>query len=441
MRPALEQRHAFRRATNRRGMTLLEVLLVLGLLVIVAALLTPMLLGARERARAVMCQDQLRLIGTGFSVHADNDVLERFTTGAFDFIDDGCPDQFGWVSSLRTIEPQVSVLSETPATSLLLCPGNPLRGSRVLEDLLRADRSRLPPVDTDGVARWNVGVCNSTDGLLARQAGSPERVQAVRKLHDSGWNTNYAASWFLVRGTPALWLSERMGLNEGGQSLWQLSMKTHDVYVGCPGLSHRNCTTGPLTRRQVDNCDIPCSSIPLLGDAGAVPGDFRLSAQISWQLPAARQLAASYGQGPAAWNSATGNVEMFSAPSPVPAKSLVPPSYLKVGDMATESMHPQLSTKPALPLVLQDMRHWAALHRGRLQLLMCDGSVKELIDRNADGFINPGFPAQRRTGESRDETQRQTGYCDGLVEVNSFEVYTGALLHMDLLIKDLFEEF
>ncbi len=178
-------------------MTLIEVLLVLALLVIVAALVVPMLLVARERARAANCQEQLRLIGIAFQVHADHDPNGRYSAGAFDFIEDGCPDQFGWISSLRAIEPKVSALSTAPVPSLLVCPGNPIRGSRVLEDLLRADASRLPPVDTDGVARWETGLCNSTDGLLATKVGSPERTAAVGKMLNAGWNTNYAASWFL----------------------------------------------------------------------------------------------------------------------------------------------------------------------------------------------------------------------------------------------------
>lgn len=183
-------------------------------------------------------------------------------------------------------------------------------------------------------------------------------------------------------------------------------MKTQDVFVGCPGLSHRNCTTGPLTLRQVDGSDIPRGSIPFLGDAAAVPGGFRLSAELSSRLEAGNPLTSSFGRGPASWNATTGCVELFSAPTPVPAAYLIPINFLKVGDVATVSDVSQLAPHPQLPLVLQDLRHWAALHRGRLQLLMGDGSVRQVIDQNGDGFINPGFPIERRANESPAETQQ-----------------------------------
>lgn len=442
MPPKHSQFQAFRRATDRRGMTLLEVLLVLGLLVIVSALLIPMLLGARERARAVMCQDQLRLIGTAFSVHADNDKLERFTTGAFDFIDDGCPDQFGWVSSLRTIEPQVSVLSETPATSLLLCPGNPLRGSRVLEDLLRADAARLPPVDVNGIARWKVGMCNAVDGILSTTPKTVERAASVQAMVRGGWNTNYAASWFLVRGEPALWLSQRTGINPGGQTLWQLSMKTDDVYVGCPGLSHLNCTTGPLTRRQIDNSDVPSSTLPFLGDGAPAVVDIRLSASMGYNLPRGSSLTMNFGVGPATWNPQTHAVERFTATTAVPARDLNPDRFpFPVGEIMTGGMAAKVTRNPSRTLVLQDTRHWAAVHRGQLQLLMGDGSVRQLTDRNGDGFINPGFPVERPVEERAKATGQRTDYRDGLVESNGFEVFAGTLICEPSFTQGTFEEF
>ncbi len=39
----------------------------------------------------------------------------------------------------------------------------------------------------------------------------------------------------------------------------------------------------------------------------------------------------------------------------------------------------------------QDYRGMAALHQGTVNVLMADGSISRLTDRNNDGFINNGF--------------------------------------------------
>ena len=48
---------------------------------------------------------------------------------------------------------------------------------------------------------------------------------------------------------------------------------------------------------------------------------------------------------------------------------------------------------------------------------MADGSVKNVIDTNGDGYLNPGFPAYG--GDEND------GYTDGTVELAPFEVFSG----------------
>ncbi|MEZ6091512.1 MAG: DUF1559 domain-containing protein [Pirellulaceae bacterium] len=42
---------------------------------------------------------------------------------------------------------------------------------------------------------------------------------------------------------------------------------------------------------------------------------------------------------------------------------------------------------------LQDYRGMFPLHRGVCNVVMADGSVRQLYDSNGDGFINNGFPA------------------------------------------------
>jgi prepilin-type processing-associated H-X9-DG protein len=51
------------------------------------------------------------------------------------------------------------------------------------------------------------------------------------------------------------------------------------------------------------------------------------------------------------------------------------------------------ATNSGVPVVLQDYRGFAPVHRGLCNLLFADGHVDTLLDRNNDRLINNGFPA------------------------------------------------
>ncbi|NQU09511.1 prepilin-type N-terminal cleavage/methylation domain-containing protein, partial [bacterium] len=65
------------RRQARSGFTLIELLVVVAILLFLAALLMPALKGARERAKAIYCVNNLREIHTGFALYAAqyNDAL------------------------------------------------------------------------------------------------------------------------------------------------------------------------------------------------------------------------------------------------------------------------------------------------------------------------------------------------------------------------------
>ena len=90
-------------------------------------------------------------------------------------------------------------------------------------------------------------------------------------------------------------------------------------------------------------------------------------------------------------------------------------------------------------LVLQDTRDWYAVHRGTMNLLMADGSVKTITDLNGDGFLNPGFPIVQNTTDTRDVLSQSVGYVDGTVEMAAFNVYNGVLLN-SASVKGAFED-
>jgi hypothetical protein len=50
---------------------------------------------------------------------------------------------------------------------------------------------------------------------------------------------------------------------------------------------------------------------------------------------------------------------------------------------------------------------------------MGDGSVKAIIDRNGDGYLNPGFPIPLGVGTVED------GYLDNTVELEPFVCFSG----------------
>ncbi|MCU0980889.1 MAG: DUF1559 domain-containing protein, partial [Pirellulaceae bacterium] len=239
---------------GKRGFTVVELLVVISIITILAALLLPAIGAARNSARKAGCQSNLRQLGMAFLNHTQRDSQQRFCTGAFDWQRDGAVTEIGWVANLVNMEVPVGDM---------LCGGNPARISDTYNDLLNLNPATVPLACVnlagspgralpDGSLVLNA--CRQVvDGGIA-PGSEPRRLLVEAQILQRKYNTNYAASWFLVRSEPVLDNSGNLQVATAGCS---------------PSVRSRSATAGPMGLRQLDSARFPASNVPLLGDAAA----------------------------------------------------------------------------------------------------------------------------------------------------------------------------
>ncbi len=416
---------------QREGFTLIELLVVIAIIAILVSLLFPAFVAVRAAARSTQCQANLKNFGLSMNSFATNDPAGRFCTGAFDWNRDGAPDRFGWVHDM--IDQNAGLPGE------MRCPSSPFRASEKLNDLLGKNTS-----DLSSTPASRVGIYGAYMTLVAGTAAlSAARDEAVLDLVEAGYNTNYASSWFMVRGQP------------------KLAGDATTTYIdGTSGFKDFQDTTGPLKYRQVESGQVPASNIPMLGCAA--PGDSDeafLVRGINEELPAGVRLAESFNDGPAYWNSTNNAVTLVRGPGSFDVPGNISGLVNIKNCIITADGWPTLgSVQEPIALadelgspVLQDTRDWYAIHNNKCNIVMADGSVKTVIDLNGDGFLNPGFDIDNRSGSgggvggvdnslSYAEKAARIGYTDSTFELHPSIVYSGIMLNNDEVLKEAFED-
>ena len=289
---------------------------------------------------------------------------DHFVPEVFDLERDGVPTEIGWVHDLVGRSVLVGEMS---------CPSNSVKLSKAVDQLMSMpltggsgafDDTCVNRLGSDSYTASTGDVVRNVGRVIAEDMlmpGSSREAIVQKKMLDRAYNTNFAATWFMVRG----------GLNldnDGG---------LEETVPGC-GDDGRgtNTTLGPLTTKALDSGKAPASTVPMLCDSsasGRLQHDFGDYPKGSFYVTpmVGRPVVCKYGQTVGGQTQDFLKLPDFPAGTPREGAG----GWLRMWSYNTR----------------QDYRGMAVVHVGTVNVAMADGSIKAIVDDNKDAFINNGF--------------------------------------------------
>ena len=249
------------------------------------------------------------------------------------------------------------------------------------------------------------GICAQGDRFVHGGAFGAERTttrrQAIEQnILNKGYSTNYTAHWYLVRGNPRVKV-ERVGGQASGLTV-RLANPSPIDYETWKSKSRGGASicTGPLRRKDLQTSKIASAMIPLLGDGARGDPDRSVSTtDYKYRnrpfIAASDRFAESFGDGPATWYWSHYKITRLDGDAVVGKLTGLSST---TGPQWSGQLYEEWTGDSYGSVGLQDTRNINCYHLESggsyfCPLLMADDSVRDMVDQDNDGFLNPGFPA------------------------------------------------